>query len=142
MAIEQIQATKPRSEAIPLSGAEVVTMLLAMLAKDLSGVQRLSELVAFPKAKVAFKLRVETAPFEEGGKVEFEKEYVVDLGNPPDVVRILSGLPVWDTAKVLLDGYAQQVEKQVPASAELKVAAERVAGVGVKPVVKPLGGSR
>lgn len=123
-------ATKPRLEAIPISGKEMAQLLLAQLAKDLSKHQQLGEVNAYPGAKVEFALRVSTIPLEEKGVVVFENNYVIDLSNPPDVVRILNDLPVWETAKVVLDRYTQQVEVKAEPSEELKAAAVKVASGG------------
>lgn len=123
-------ATKPRGEAIPITGKELVQMLLAKLAEDLSKHQSLTEINAYPGAKVVFALEITSMPVEEDRKTVFKQNYVLDFSNPPDVLRILAGLPVWETAKVMLDKYVQQVEREAMPSEELKAAALKVAGGG------------
>ena len=59
---KETRAQKPRDEAIPISGTELVRILLAQLAGDLAQNQFLQEAAAFPGAKVPF---IALAPEEE-----------------------------------------------------------------------------
>lgn len=123
---KQLISDRPRKEAIPISGPELARILLANLAKSLATHSRLHEVCAYPGAKVEFLLRVTPQPVEENNPFLVSFSEILDLSNPPDVVRILNGLPVWDSAKVVLDGYVQRIEVPATAGEELKKAAEVV----------------
>lgn len=131
----------PRKEAIPISGRELVEIMVASLAEKLLANQFLGECIAYPGAKVEFLARITPMPVEEGRKIEWQDSWTLDFSNPPDVVRILHGLPVWEQLKVSLDRYVQVVEVKVPAGEELKKAAQQVASTQGGPKL-PVGGKK
>lgn len=123
-----------RREYLPISGKELAEIVISTLADRLcNNNQWLGEAVAYPGAKVQFAMRILCQPMEEGREVKFEESVTLDFSNPPDVVRILSGLPVWEQVKVSLDKYTQIVEKQVAPREELVTAAKAQVSIPAKP---------
>lgn len=116
-----------KREYLPISGKELAEIVLGVLTEKLVNSQWLGEAVAYPGAKVQFAMRIVCQPVEEGREVKFEEQCVLDFSQPPDVVRILRGVPVWEQVKVSLDKYSQTVDRQVEASEELQAAAKQVA---------------
>jgi len=123
----------PRREAIPINGQELMLIILGSMAKRMLDTSALQEIFAYPGAKVQFAVAI-TPQTEDTKAQAWQESFTLDFSNPPDVVRILSGLPVWEQFKVQLDRYVQLVERPVVAGPELKKAAEKVAGV---PSVQP-----
>lgn len=119
-------ATTPSKDPLPLNGQELVALVLGDLAKGLSNHARLHEMMAYPGAKVEFALKVTPSPVEEGNSFEIRIQNVLDFSNPPEVMRILAGLPVWGSAKVVLDGYVGKVDTPAMASEALVEAAKKV----------------
>jgi len=128
----------PRKEAIPINGSELTQIILGSIASRLVGAPALQEIFAYPGAKVQFAVRIAAQPLEEGRVLQWEENYSLDFSNPPDVVRILSGLPVWEQFKVQLDRFVQMVDRPVEAGEQLKKAAEQVAGVASGPTKLPV----
>jgi hypothetical protein len=134
MANEQASGTETKSdlaqaapkEYLPISGPELAQLILVIVARDLAGWQQLGECAAFPGARVDFAVRITPQPVEEGRVLKYEEQYTLDLAQPPDVLRIISGLPLWGVVKVALEGMDQKVEKPVEPSEELKKAAGQV----------------
>lgn len=123
-------ATTPSKDPLPINGQELVALLLGDLARELSNHARLHEMMAYPGAKVEFLLRVTPFPVEEGNSFDVKVQKILDFSNPPDILRILAGLPVWGSAKVVLDGYVGKVDTPVEPSPALTEAARKVAEGG------------
>ncbi len=119
-----------KREYIPISGKELAQVLLGMIADKLLESQWLGEGVAYPGAKVELGVRITPQPVEEGRSYAWQEQFVLDLTQPPDVVRILTGLPIWEKLKVGLDGLDVQVEKQTQAKPEVAEAARKVVEKG------------
>lgn len=122
---QPLAQTAPK-EYMPISGPELAQLILVIIARDLSQWQQLGECVAYPGARVDFAVRITPQPVEEGRVLKYEETYTLDLAQPPDVLRIISGLPLWGVVKVALEGIDQQVEVAQVASEELKKAAGQV----------------
>lgn len=127
-------ANSPRREYVPISGRELAQVVLGSLAQRLIDNQFLGVCNAYPGAKVQFAMRILPQPQEEGREIKFDEQWTLDFTNPPDVIRILSGLPVWEQIKVQLDKYVQVVEKEVEAGVELKKAAQAQISGGKLPI--------
>lgn len=121
----------PRKDLLQLNGFELMQILLAAMAEKLASAEGVfSELICYPGARVDFLVRIQPQPFEEANLVKVIQDQVtIDLSNPPDILRILSGLPIWDRLKVRLEAAMVGVEVPVMAGQELENAAKAVTGL-------------
>lgn len=117
-------------EYLPISGPELAQIIIGWVAGKVVAAEFLGECLAYPGAKVSVALRIEPQPLEEGRRLELNESTVMDFSRPPDVMRILSGLPIWEKIKISLDGMEQIVERPVEAPAAVEEAARKVAGLG------------
>jgi hypothetical protein len=138
---ETPQLTKP-SEVVaknynPISGIEVKELILNAIRKELDKHPDLTEVKAYPKAIIEFRLRfdIHQWPQEEDrhklGEV-WKKIRLDDI--PPDAQRILNDMPVPTPMKVEgsgLDGGAVIVDQPVMATAEVKAAVVETFGAAV-----------
>ena len=90
---------------MPLNGAEIVEIITKICAdklrEELRAHQDLNEAKAFSRAEMKFGFGFELYlfPKEEGRKVSIHQEIELLPGMfPPDVLRILTGLEIWDQA--------------------------------------------
>jgi len=125
----------PRKDLLQLNGFELMQILVAAMAEKLASAEgTFSELIGYPGARVDFLVRIQPQPFEETNLVKvIQDQVVLDLSNPPDVMRILSGLPIWDRLKVRLEAAMVGVEVPVMAGAELEGAVKAVTGLDKAP---------
>lgn len=133
----------------PLSGKEILEMILSELRRELELHPDLGETLSYPRAVVEFRLRfdIHQWPLEEERhkRGDIYKRWENDI-IPPDAQRILSALPVPTPTQVQgsgLDGAAVVVDKMVMADLETETAvhsqfgkeAEEL-GVPVKPLLR------
>lgn len=123
-------------EYLPISGPELAQIVIGWVAGKVTEAEFLGECLAYPGAKVSVALRIEPQPLEEGRQFNLVASTVMDFSNPPDVMRILSGLPIWEKIKISLDGMEQVVERPVEAPGPVQEAAKKVAGLSGGSAVK------
>ncbi len=120
-----------KKEYVPISGPELGQVLIGWVASKLLDNGWLGECMAYPGAKVSFALKIETQPMEEQRKLELLDSIIMDFAQPPDVIRVLNGLPIWEKIKVRLEGVEQWVEREKEASEDVKEAARGLVGGGL-----------
>lgn len=131
----------PRREAIAINGTELAQIILGSIAQRLLNTMYLDELLAYPGARVQFACKITPRGLEEAGSrlPAWTEDFTLDFSNPPDVVRILSGLPVWEQFKVQLAKFVQMNERPVEAGEGLRKAALQVAtGIVDTPTPTPV----
>lgn len=112
----------------PINGRELAELMVAKLYLGLLEHQAFDAARAYPKTQVKFELGVElTVPTEVKPVVKFQVEYNLDLTVPPDLIRVLEGLPVFQKIRLKLAGAEVTIEKAEEPTPERVKGAEKAA---------------